>query len=280
MITTQPAGAFNGIEFSTQPIVKITDAGGNTITSSIANVVATIASGSGTLNGTTTVAAVNGVATFTNLKITGSGSYTITFTPTPLIAATSESFSVSVITCATGGPCEVGDIGPGGGTVFYVASSPFPCGPTLGSSCRYLEAAPTTGESPWASNATAQWARIKSTTCDNTSADIGTGYKNSIRIAEYCDPTYSIGAAALARAYRGPNNLSDWFLPSINELKELYNARSNVPGLRLTGGGGATVYWSSTNQNNDIAYVKVFANGVEGGNFKDFGNPIHAVRSF
>jgi hypothetical protein len=281
MITTQPSGAVDGVTFTTQPVIRITDAGGNTVTSSTQSVVASIASGSGgTLSGTTTVSAVNGVATFTNLKISGSGSYTISFTPTSLIAATSESLSVSVITCATGGPCEVGDIGPGGGTVFYVASSPFPCGPTLGSSCRYLEAAPTTGESPWASNATAQWARIKSTTCDNTSADIGTGYKNSIRIAEYCDPTYSIGAAALARAYRGPNNLSDWFLPSMNELKELYNARYSVPGLRLTGGGGATVYWSSTNQNSDIAYVKVFANGVEGGNYKDFGNPIHAVRSF
>ncbi len=76
MVTTQPAGAFNGIEFSTQPVVKITDAGGNTITSSTANVVASIATGTGTLSGTMTVAAVNGVANFTNLKITGTGDHT------------------------------------------------------------------------------------------------------------------------------------------------------------------------------------------------------------
>jgi hypothetical protein len=63
-------------------------------------------------------------------------------------------------------------------------------------------------------------------------------------------------------------------------LKELYNARSYVPGLRLAGGGNNSVYWSSTGISNEQAFVKVFADGVEGGNFKDFGNPIHAVRAF
>jgi uncharacterized protein (TIGR02145 family) len=280
IITTQPAGAVDGATFTTQPVIRITDAGGNTVTSSTQSVVASIASGTGALSGTTTVQAVNGVATFTNLKITGSGSHTITFTPTSLIAATSQSFSVSVITCATGGPCAVGDIGPGGGYVFYVASTPFACGPNLGSTCRYLEAAPTTGVSPWSSNASAQWAPQRSGACTETSAEIGTGYKNSIRIAEYCYSTYSNGAAALARAYRGPNNLSDWFLPSKNELIELYKARYSVPGLRLAGGGNNSVYWSSTGLSADQAFVKVLADGVEGGNYKDFGNPIHAVRSF
>ena len=39
-----------------------------------------------------------------------------------------------------GGDCLVGDTGPGGGTVFYVASSPFTCAPDQGSKCTYLEA--------------------------------------------------------------------------------------------------------------------------------------------
>jgi hypothetical protein len=69
-------------------------------------------------------------------------------------------------------------------------------------------------------------------------------------------------------------------LPSFNELKELFNARYNVPGLRLQGGGNNSVYWSSTQKSSDQAWVKVLADGAEGGNFKDFGNPIHAIRSF
>ncbi len=281
MITTQPSGAVDGSVFTTQPVIRITDAGGNTVTSSTVNVVASIASGTGTLSGTTTVAAVNGVATFTNLKITGSGSHTITFTPADsLSTVTSSDFTVSVVTCATGGSCVLGDRGPGGGYVFYVASTPFTCGPTLNLSCRYLEAAATTGDSPWSSTASAQWYSIRTADCSGTSSEIGTGYKNSIRIAEFCNSAYPTGAANLARAYRGPSNLTDWYLPSFNELKELFNARYNVPGLRLQGGGNNSVYWSSTQKSSDQAWVKVLADGAEGGNFKDFGNPIHAIRSF
>jgi hypothetical protein len=126
MVTTQPSGAFTGTVFSTQPVVKITDAGGNTITSSTANVVASIASGTGTLSGTTTVAAVNGVATFTNLKITGTGDHTLTFTPAGgLTAATSNTVTVAALGCAQGGACAIGDTGPGGGKVFYYSAAGF-----------------------------------------------------------------------------------------------------------------------------------------------------------
>ena len=59
--------------------------------------VATLTSGSGTLGGTTTVATNgSGVATFSNLIITGQvGSYTLTFTPSGLTAATSSSFTLT-----------------------------------------------------------------------------------------------------------------------------------------------------------------------------------------
>jgi uncharacterized repeat protein (TIGR02543 family) len=94
-VTTQPSGAVSRSALTTQPVIRIVDGNGITITSSTVNVVASIASGSGTLSGTTTVAAVNGIATFTNLVITGTGNHTLTFTPTSLAAATSSSFSVS-----------------------------------------------------------------------------------------------------------------------------------------------------------------------------------------
>ena len=62
-ITTQPTGAASGSTLATQPVIRIVDASGNTVTSSSVNVVASIASGSGTLSGTTTVAAASGIAT-------------------------------------------------------------------------------------------------------------------------------------------------------------------------------------------------------------------------
>ncbi|MBI2796515.1 MAG: Ig-like domain-containing protein [Gemmatimonadetes bacterium] len=91
VVTTDPAGASSGSNFTTQPVVRIVDGNGNTVTSSTATVVASIASGSGAvLGGTTSVAAVGGVATFSNLKLTGaSGSFTIGFASAPLTAATS-----------------------------------------------------------------------------------------------------------------------------------------------------------------------------------------------
>jgi hypothetical protein len=95
-MTTQPSGAVNGVAFTQQPVVRIVDASGNTVTNSSVNVVATIASGTGTLSGTTTVAASSGVATFTNLVITGTaGNFTLTFTPTSLTAITSGSFALT-----------------------------------------------------------------------------------------------------------------------------------------------------------------------------------------
>jgi hypothetical protein len=95
-IFTQPIGGANATALSTQPVVRVVDGSGNAIASFTSNVVATIASGTGTLSGTTTVAAVAGVATFTNLVITGTaGAFTLRFTPAGLTAATSNSLTVT-----------------------------------------------------------------------------------------------------------------------------------------------------------------------------------------
>jgi hypothetical protein len=95
-ITTQPVGAASGLALGTQPVIRIVDASGNTVTGSSVNVVASIASGTGTLSGTTTIAAVNGIATFTDLVITGTaGDYTLTFTPAGLTAVTSSALTIT-----------------------------------------------------------------------------------------------------------------------------------------------------------------------------------------
>ena len=95
VITTQPAGATSGTAFTTQPVVAIRDAAGNTVTSSTLAVTVAKASGSGTLSGTTTVNAVNGIATFSGLTITGSGAHTLAFNATGVTGATSNSITVA-----------------------------------------------------------------------------------------------------------------------------------------------------------------------------------------
>jgi hypothetical protein len=94
-VGTQPGGALSGANFTTQPTVVVRDAQGAIVLGSSVPVTASIASGSGVLSGTTTVAAVNGVATFTNLRITGSGVHTLAFFSPGLTGATSGAFNVS-----------------------------------------------------------------------------------------------------------------------------------------------------------------------------------------
>ncbi|HUR21356.1 MAG TPA: hypothetical protein VMZ90_11145, partial [Vicinamibacterales bacterium] len=95
-VNTQPAGAIDGEIFDTQPVVSIRDAGNGTVTSSNALVTAEIASGTGTLTGTRSVNAVNGIASFVNLAVSGNSAVTLKFTSTNLADATSASFTPGV----------------------------------------------------------------------------------------------------------------------------------------------------------------------------------------
>ena len=97
-ITTQPIGSTSGTTLTTQPVVTIQDAQGNTVTGSSAPVTVTIGSGSGgTLGGTTTVSAVNGVAAFTNLTLSGTvgTNYVLQFTSSGLTSTNSGAVSVT-----------------------------------------------------------------------------------------------------------------------------------------------------------------------------------------
>jgi hypothetical protein len=91
-ITTQAAGAPSGSAFTTQPVITIKDAFGNTVTDSTASVTMAVsgANGLATTVGTTTINAVAGIATFAGVGISGTAGtpYTLTFTSTGLTIAT------------------------------------------------------------------------------------------------------------------------------------------------------------------------------------------------
>ena len=80
LIDTQPgATATAGQFFSPQPVVSLRDRFGNISTGDNVTQVTVTRSPGGTLLGTTTLTAVNGVFTFTDLAETVSGTTTLTF---------------------------------------------------------------------------------------------------------------------------------------------------------------------------------------------------------
>jgi hypothetical protein len=93
VVTQQPTDTVAG-QTMANIIVKIEDPYGNVAMSDDSNV--TLVAGDGTpVGGTTSVSAVNGVATFTNLSMTLAGSYTLSVTDGSLSPATSHSFNIT-----------------------------------------------------------------------------------------------------------------------------------------------------------------------------------------
>jgi Big-like domain-containing protein len=97
MVTQPSATAQSGIALAQQPAVRLADAFGNPVSQSGVDITAAIASGGGTLGGTTTVATgAGGVAAFTDLSLSGlAGSRTLGFSSTGLTGATSAAISLS-----------------------------------------------------------------------------------------------------------------------------------------------------------------------------------------
>jgi hypothetical protein len=267
-VTTQPVGGTSGAALATQPVVRIVDASGNTMTGSAASV--TVTASGGTLGGTKTVAAVNGVATFTNLTHTTAGTKTLTFASTALTSVTSASFTTAAavavaLSCASGGTCSLGNTGPGGGKVFYVASEKFSsAGSDCNEECLYLEAAPIS----WST--AVQAAPNAQTSCStaggiagsvsadpqcvwsgNTGPAVGATYKGGERAIGkgYANTSAIIGeaggggtagkAATVARGYQGGSQ-TDWYLPSFGELTQMRTNNSYL------GGYTRGMYWSSS----------------------------------
>ncbi|HET9707459.1 MAG TPA: hypothetical protein VFP39_04060, partial [Gemmatimonadales bacterium] len=94
----QPTNATAGVAIAPSVVVNALDANNNIATAYTGNVVAAIGTnaGGGTLSGTSSVAAVAGVATFANLSIDKSGTgYTLHATSGGLTDATSSGFNIS-----------------------------------------------------------------------------------------------------------------------------------------------------------------------------------------
>src|SRR5205823_2351445 len=97
-LTTQPSPtAQSGVAFAQQPVVQLRDGAGNAVSEAGVTVTAAIATGGGTLGGTLTATTTEtGVATFTNLAITGAaGDRTLSFSATGLTSVNSATVTLT-----------------------------------------------------------------------------------------------------------------------------------------------------------------------------------------
>jgi hypothetical protein len=144
--------------------------------------------------------------------------------------------------CAQGGGCEVGDSGPGGGTIFYISPTAINAATGISSGGRYLEVAPINWSGLSVESTTA-WARVQ-TSVTGTSSAIGSGAENT-RLINSALGTNALAAKIAADLTYGGR--SDWFLPSTLEVKEMYDA---LYAPNLAGNLSIRNYWSSTQGTN------------------------------
>ena len=242
------------------------------------------------------------------LQIARSKSYSAKRTQrTITLAPLTTSTTGDTLSCAAGGRCAVGDTGPGGGTVFYVASSQFTStGSACDTACTYLEAAPTgwfkspsyTGQNDclpssdqFSLDPRCVWSRQISswTQIWSSGTAIGTGYANT---SAMITQNSTVGTAStVARAFQGGGK-TDWFLPSKDELNALckwaysdtVNAicnRNGSGGSWLENGGFAYGhYWSSTDHSPEMALSQFFKYVIQTNEFKGAHWYVRPVRAF
>jgi hypothetical protein len=159
---------------------------------------------------------------------------------------------------------EIGDIGPAGGIIFYDKGD-------LTDGWRYLEAALATSEF------TAPWGAYGNEVV-GTQKEIGTGKNNTQLIITKLIEIEETGKAAQLCVELTIGEYSDWFLPSIDELEEMY---LNLHTQDL-GGFENPYYWSSSTyeDSNNHSWLYYFGNGGMVSGFRYNSFRVRCVRRF
>ena len=169
-----------------------------------------------------------------------------------------------VLACAQGGVCKIGDVGPGGGKVFYVSPNFFMAN---GKGVRYLEVAPE----PIGGEKKTTWTCLSNDESIPTSASIGSGAGNTSLMQVACPGFYD-------QILNVGGGKTDWFIPSKDELNELFEHQEQVGGFSVGN------YWSSSEKNVWLAWGYYFGKpgnkifGATNGNLKSayYMRPVRA----
>ena len=129
----------------------------------------------------------------------------------------------------------------------------------------------------------APWGCYSDTITGANGIEIGTGQQNTIDILAGCSQA-SIAAIICDTLTLG--GYSDWFLPSKEELNEMY-LNLYIQGLGsfvVNSGIGSARYWSSTQYNRNSAWTQQFydtsTDGFQAENGKDNLGYVRAIREF
>jgi hypothetical protein len=225
---------------------------------------------------------VTGVSVQGSFNAQGIGTFTATFTTTPASADLVKTITLQSSEAEFKPKYVMGDIGPGGGTVYYVDYAGFSSpGAPCGTSCNYLEFAPKTWSGSttdpiyqWSSNTSAFAVDIRTPEVYSSGSyigngAIGAGYMNTKNMLTTNATTgYTAdtsGAAYRVSQYAGPTGgtAGQWHLPSYNELYRMYTWSSGVrAGLAGAGTYDVERYWSSSEgSTTTAAQLRVDAGG-------------------
>jgi hypothetical protein len=230
-----------------------------------------------------------------------------TITATNAAGSATQTFALTVT-------YAVGNTGPGGGKIFYVATTPFVCGPTRATTCTYLEAAPpalglASFDSDTVRTTARTWAQATPIKYDTatvgsiggdtaTATAIGWGYRNTRAIVAQGNTNTATSAAALADSHTVTVSgvvYDDWYLPSRDELNQMCKwqrgqawtsdaTACNNTGAINSGSGAAGFvgerYWSSSESDAPTAFSQLFTGASSFSNNKPNTYYVRPIRAF
>lgn len=155
---------------------------------------------------------------------------------------------------------KIGDIGPGGGYIFYASVSGFPVysGDKM-TICHYLECSPDEvgDNATWCPCTKSPWCNVE------TSNAIGAGKKNTENILSTNHSgkalyAFNCAAKACVEYSTKTTKPGDWYLPSIQEVDLIYK------NLRKSGMIDSNAWHSSSSQwNKNRAWIQRFRDGKQ-----------------
>ena len=201
--------------------------------------------------------------------VNGSGTLNYTITGTPNSSGTA-SFAIAIggqnctldIT-VDAAPLAIGDYHQGG-VVFYLD----------GNGGGLICAIEDQGTTNWG---------CYGTYIGTTGTAIGTGTQNTMDILNEGCVQPGTSAAEMCDNYTG-GGYTDWFLPSKDELYEMWQNKAAIDATAIANGGSSFVsasYWSSSESSGNYAWDMPMYNGIPDNDYKNsFANQVRAIRAF